>query len=146
MFDLFWTKVLALQRKYNVDEPGLPRKRKTPRHLEVGSGEGSPKEFYNQQYFECLEFVINAIKDRFDQPGYRTLKNLENLLTKAAKGEDYAEELAFVVNYYFDDISESSLSAQLENLTTAFASPTETPTLGTIKEYHRHWLLSAYGC
>ena len=82
MFDLFWTKVLALQRKYNVDEPGLPRKRKTPRHLEVGSGEGShpssPKEFYNQQYFECLDFDINAIKDRFDQPGYRTLKNLEN--------------------------------------------------------------------
>ena len=39
MFDLFWTKVLALQRKYNVDEPVLPRKRKTPRHLEVGSGE-----------------------------------------------------------------------------------------------------------
>ena len=84
---------------------------------------------------ECLDFVINAIKDRFDQLGYRTLKNLENLLIKAAKGEDYAEELAFVVNCYFDDISESSLSAQLENLTTAFASSTETPTLGTIKEY-----------
>ena len=25
MFDLFWTNILALQRKYNVDEPGLPK-------------------------------------------------------------------------------------------------------------------------
>ena len=77
-FDLFWEKVQVLQREYSVDEPNLPQKRKASRHLEVGSGEAfyssTPKQFYSQHYFECLDFVVNAVKDRFDQPGYKTLK------------------------------------------------------------------------
>ena len=63
--------------KRALSEASLPRKRKTPRCLEVGSGESfhhsTAKEFYFQQYFECLDFVTNAIKDRFNQPGYKML-------------------------------------------------------------------------
>ncbi len=138
MFDLFWMKVIDLQRKNGVNEPCLPRKRRAPHHLEVGSSESfhhsSPKEYYKQQYFECLDFIVTAIRDRFNQPGYVTLKNLENLLIKAANGKEYSEELAFVIDCY-SDVTESSLSAQLQNLTTAFASSPEKPTLRTIKEY-----------
>ena len=95
-FDLFWEKVQRLQREYSVDEPRLPRKRKAPRHLEVGCGESfhpsTAKEFYSQQYFECLDFVTSAIQDRFDQPGYKTLIQLENLLLKATRGDTYTNE------------------------------------------------------
>ena len=138
-FDLFWEKVQVLQREYGVDEACLPRKRKAPRHLEVGSGEAfypsTAKEFYSQQYFECFDFIINAIKDRFDQPGYKTLQQLENLLLKAASGEEYKDELAFVIDHYGDDFMPSSLTAQLEILTSAFASSIEKPTLQTIKAH-----------
>ncbi len=102
------------------------------RHLEVGSGEAhypsTTKEFYSQQYFECIDFIVSAIKDWFDQPGYKTLQQLENLL-KAARGEEYKNELAFVNGHYGDDFTESSLTAQLEVLTTTFATSTDKPTL-----------------
>ena len=124
-FDLFWEKVLILQREFGVNEASLPRKKKTPCRLEVGSGESfhhsTAKEFYSQQYFECIDFVTNAIKDRFNQPGYKTLQQLENLLLKAARGEVYTDELALVIDRYGDDFTPSSLTAQLELLTTAFA-------------------------
>lgn len=140
-FDLFWDRLQSLQREYGVDEASLPRKRKAPCHLEVGSGEAfypsTAKDFYSHQYFECLDFIFNAIKDRFHQPGYKTLKQLENLLLKAARGEEYKDELAFVIDHYGDDFTPSSLTAQLEILTSAFLSSTdrEKPTFTTIKEY-----------
>lgn len=67
-FNLFWERVQLLQREYGVQEACLPRKRKTPRHLEVGSEESyyypsTPKEFYSRQYFECVDFIISLIKD-----------------------------------------------------------------------------------
>ena len=37
-FDLFWERViLLLQENYSVQEPSLPRKRKVPSHLDIGS-------------------------------------------------------------------------------------------------------------
>ena len=126
-----------LQREYGVDEACLPRKRKVPQHLEVGSGEvfysSIAKQFYSQQYFECLDFIVNAIKDRFDQPGYHKLQQLENLLLKATGGEEHKDKLAFVIDCYGADFTPSSPSAQLKTL--AFAPSTEKPTLATIKAH-----------
>ena len=34
-----------------------------------------------------VDFIVSAIKDRFDQPGYKALQQLEDLLVKAAKVE-----------------------------------------------------------
>ena len=124
-----------------MDEARLPRKRKAPRRLEVGSGEAfypsTVMDYYSQQYYECLDFIFNAIKDRFDQPGYKTLKQLENLLLKAARGEEYKDELAFVSDHFADDFTLSTLETQLEMLTSAFVSSIDRkkPTLTTIKEY-----------
>ena len=58
------------------------------------------------------------------------------MLLKAARGEEYKDELVFVIDHYGDDFTSSSLTAQLEILTSAFASSTdcEKPTLTTIKE------------
>ena len=58
------------------------------------------------------------------------------MLLKAARGEEYKDELAFVIDHYGDDFTSSSLTAQLEILTSAFASSTdcEKPTLTTIME------------
>ena len=96
-FDLFWQNVLLLQESTEVHGPSLPRKRRAPARFEEGSSLGyqptTPKDFYRQQYFECLDMCMSCIKDRFNQPGYAALKNLEDLLIKAANNENYNSDL-----------------------------------------------------
>ena len=74
----------------------LPQKRKAPARYEEGSGLGynptAPKEFYHHQYFECLDICVSCTKERFNQPGHMVLKNVEDLLLKAAN-DDYTPEL-----------------------------------------------------
>ena len=57
--------------------------------------------------------VLEAIHDRFDQPGYRTYRNLEELVLKACKGENYNAELDFVYEFYKEYLSKAQLQAQL---------------------------------
>ncbi len=47
------------------------------------------KEYFRQNFFECLDTIVSCIRDRFDQPGYRVLKNLEDLILKAVRNEEY---------------------------------------------------------
>ena len=64
-------------------------------------------------YYESLDFVVQAITDRFDQPGYRVYLNLQELLLKACKGETYEDQLETVLDIYKDDLSKPELEAQL---------------------------------
>ena len=138
-FDIFWKQVEVLRQQTGLSEAALSRKRKAPFGSEVGRSEGyhpsSPKEYYRRQYFECFDFIVSSIRDRFNQPGYTSLLNTENLLLKAAKGDNYGTELAFVQDYYGDDVILSSLATQLELLTTAFTPQLEEVTLSTIKSF-----------
>ena len=68
---------------------------------------------------EALDLVINFIRDHFNQPGYKLYCNLENLLLKAAKRDDYTAELQFVLDYYGDDLDHSLLATHLELFTTS---------------------------
>ena len=117
----------------------MPRKRRAPARIEVGSSEGyhpvTPKNFYRQHYFECLDLIINHIQDRFDQPGYSVLKNLEDVLLKAAWNENYATELEFVLSVYKDDFDASRLKTQLELLSSSFNSFEKRPTLLDVRDH-----------
>ena len=77
------------------------------------------KEFYCCIYYEALDLIVEPIRDRFDQPGYRVYQCLENLLLKAAKQEDFTEELQLAVSTYTSDIHESNLQMQLQTLGSA---------------------------
>ena len=85
-FDLFWKNVMLLQEQKGVNEPVLSRKRKAPARFEVGSGIGhhpnTPKDLFCHNYLECLDLILACIRDRFNQPVYGVLKNLEDLLLK----------------------------------------------------------------
>ncbi len=65
-------------------------------------------------YFEALDLIIACVSDRFDQPGYKTYSNVQNLLLKAAKSEDYSEELQFVQSFCGSDFNSVLLSTHLE--------------------------------
>ena len=66
-------------------------KRKVTKYLDDGSADSSffsetVEDWYQVAYFEVLDLVIEAIKDRFDQPGCAIYRNLEELLVKGAAG------------------------------------------------------------
>ena len=62
------------------------------------------------------------ILQRFDQPGLKTYKVLQDLLLNAAKGVPYDEELKVVTNFYKDDFNVASLKVQLELFATGYKS------------------------
>ena len=52
-----------------------------------------PAAHYWAVYYESLDLLIQFIADRFDQPGYRMYRSLEDLLFKACKDLSHAAEL-----------------------------------------------------
>ena len=80
--------------------------------------------YYRRIYFEALDLVINGIKNRFDQPGYKVYSNIEELL-KATKKSDYDEEFKFVINFYKDDFVTEELKTQLDVMASNFPTDCE---------------------
>ena len=124
-------------------EPKLPRKRKLPDYYGAKTGNAtphfhdSPKDRYRAIYFETYDSVINFIKQRFDQPDYRTYMYLQETLIKAAVSEDYEENLCKVCEFYneinqFD--AKTHLAVFSEMMKSADIERTET-TLGDIIKY-----------
>jgi hypothetical protein len=95
------------------------------------------EDVYRPIYFECLDFVVTCIWDRFNQPGYAVLKQLEDTLLKAVKGENYREQLESVLEFYKDDFIPSNLTTQLELLPEALKSHCNSQhiTITEIKKY-----------
>ena len=125
-FELFYQLVERLSDSVGADRPTLPRKRKVPKHYEIGEGEGyhSPtiSKHYRRLYFVAIDLVTSGIKDHFDQPGYAIYRNLQAPLLKAANKEDYSPELMEVVTLFGSDVNESELSSQLLIFMTKFAA------------------------
>ena len=126
-FDHFWEKVEAVRINVDAVEPAVPRKRKVPEKFQVGNGEYSfpvtVKEVYRPQYFEALDLAVTCIQERFDQPGYRVLQNIEDLLIKASQPgttADFVTELEFVCKFYGEDLHKDRLTVQLETLQAHF--------------------------
>ena len=116
-FDLFWQRVLLLAKESGVNDPELPRPRKRPRRYANDTSEEdlptTVEDIYRPIYFEALNLVIKGIKSRFDQPGYRIYSKLEDVLVKAANKDDFEEELAFICDFYGEDVSKGQLRMQL---------------------------------
>ena len=60
----------------------------------------TPVDHYRRIYYEVIDLITTCINNRFDQPGYRIYCNIQNLLLKAANGDDYNAELKFVTDFY----------------------------------------------
>ena len=86
-FLLFWERTEKKRQELGVEAPQRPRQRKILRRLEVGTSipeaEKSVEDLYRKTYYEVIDFVLHAIRSRFDQKGYRILGRLESLLCDA---------------------------------------------------------------
>ena len=80
------------------------------------------KDMYRSKYFEAYDFVMNAIRDRFDQPDYQMYACMQDILLTAAKGGDVSDYMTKVIGentftaLYEDDIDMESLRQQLRLL------------------------------
>ena len=81
-----------------------------------------PKDPYRQIYFEAVDLIVQSITERFNQPGYKVYLQLENLLIKAAKKENYDGELQFLSTFYGADINKTNLQLQLDTFAANLAS------------------------
>ena len=129
-FPLFWEKTTREADRLKVNEPGLPRRRKTPRRFESGSTDGyrfpdTPVDHYRQIYYEAIDLITTCINNRFDQPGYKIYRNIEDLLLKTANAEDYEAELKFVTQFYSSDFDGYLLKTQLEVFSIDLAANSE---------------------
>ena len=123
-FKSFYDHVLLHQSEFDIDAPTLSCKRRPPRLLQIGLTDGtfhSTHEITRQIYYEAFDLVIESINSRFNQPGYKVYRNVEDLVLNACCGSHYDTELSNVCDFYKDDISKMQLQAQLPLLQALFA-------------------------
>ena len=124
-FKSFYDHVLLHQSEFVIDEPTLSRKRRAPRRLQIGLTDGNfhstPEDNYRQTYHEAIDLVIEAINSRFNQPGYKVYRNVEDFVLNPCLGCPYDTDLSNVCDFYKDDISKIQLQAQLPLLQALFA-------------------------
>ena len=75
-----------------ITQPSLPPKWKRPAKL-LNENEASlydevsdAKTFYRYIYFDTIDTVTNCIKTWFLQPGYRAIRNIEQLILNVING------------------------------------------------------------
>ena len=76
------------------------------------------EDFDRQIYFEVLDLLINAIKNRFEQGDGKRYIILEILLLKYDKNGSYADELETIFNNY-SEFQREQLPQQHEQFSTA---------------------------
>lgn len=138
-FDAFWELVMLHRRDVDVDEPELQRRRRVPSHFREGAAEPEyfpdAKTMCRQEYFEALDLIINAIKDRFSQPGFQIYCNLQDLLLLALSGKDWEPAFASVTSFYKDDIDADQLRLHVQTLCASFPKTSVAPTISDVKQY-----------
>ena len=114
----------------------MPRKRRQPIYSTlqciISHGETSNvvepyypttvKEQFKGIYFETIDAVRYAPKERFEQPSFIIFSNAEQLLLKSINGESYQKEYEDFVSVYADDVETTVLTCELLILRTVFES------------------------
>ena len=136
-FTLFWELVKTQSQKLIIDTPNLPRQRKRPIRFEDGNAAAefvsAPEDHYRRIYYEALDLIIVSITDCLDQPGYGLYSNLEQLLLKAVRQEDYEEELKSVAELYQSNLHIEDLKIQLTTLSSQLSD--SHPSFSVILKY-----------
>lgn len=135
-FDLFFKLTKKKAAKLDVEEPMLPRKRRRPKYSILQYVQGheetarnteayhpeSAADHYRIIYFDAIDTVVMAIKDRFEQPSYQFFSSIEQfLLTSINLGDPYESEKD-ALKKYSDDLDISALPAEIQVLRSYFGN------------------------
>lgn len=116
-FNNFYDGVVK-ESEGKTEAPSLARQRKTPARLDDGAAGhcfSSPKAFHRQQYFEVLDLLHQELLRRFDQKSFSLLRDVEQLLLRAANANHFviAETISDI---YAEDLDMERLELQLKML------------------------------
>ena len=71
----------------------------------------SPKAYYRHTYFEACDLLSHELENRFEGQNIQSVLAIEQLLFKAANGDDYQNEMALLEeSCYKNDIDVSDLN------------------------------------
>ena len=77
---------------------------------------------------------MTSIRSRFDQKGFKTFSNVEQLLFKACSGKSYTDELHEVCKFFYEDFDKEELKTELSTLHELYQSVVdEDPSIDSIK-------------
>ena len=132
----FWLAIQKMKVSVNkikaISTPVLPKKQRKPnysilhsvtRNPKATAAAGFPEKLYKYResiYHQALNYVVNAIKDRFDQPKFKLFTQAEQLFLKAVSKQDITEELKVLETYFKGDYDADSLTSELQLLPTIF--------------------------
>ena len=91
-FESFYSSVVEEARELTED-PVLPRQRHIPRRVDDGAPNHhfqTPEDFFRQQYFEVLDLLMNEITQRFNQPAFSVLHEMEIMIIDSCNGKTHA--------------------------------------------------------
>uniref|UniRef100_UPI00358EF41D zinc finger MYM-type protein 1-like isoform X2 n=1 Tax=Myxine glutinosa TaxID=7769 RepID=UPI00358EF41D len=109
-WQLFWASTVQEAENLCLTDLTSPQKRRIRTQSEYPE---TTKEHYHRMWNRAFDSAKEGIEDRFDQPGYVVLKNLECILAKGANGEPYGVELSTIEEAYKGDFSPKLLAVQL---------------------------------
>ena len=135
-FELFFNLVTKQAEKLPVDKPHLKRKRKVPKYsiLQYWDGQettskahypATVQDEFPQIYFDTLDHITNAIKERFDQPSFKAYANLEELLVKGAINQTSEVGKNQIKLPYSNEVDVSDLEVQFKVFKQMFKDPPE---------------------
>ncbi|CAB4006156.1 zinc finger MYM-type 1-like [Paramuricea clavata] len=116
-FNGFYDRVVK-ESEGKTKAPFLARQRKVPARFDDGAPGhdfGSPKAFHRQQYFEVLDLVYPDLVRRFDQKSFTLLRDIEQLLLRAANGNQFVIKET-ISDIYANDLDLDRLELHLKML------------------------------
>ena len=78
--------------------------------------------YYKRIYFNAIDTITACIQDRFNQLGFRTCENINQLLSNAVNEKNYEEQLKTVLAVCGENLDLITLATQLELLKVNFSS------------------------
>ena len=134
-FDLFYELVTRSANAIEfISAPTAPRKRKRPKYDILQYLEGyerdseqtepyypeTPQAYYKQIFYEALDVLASSIKERFAQPAFKLLSDVEQLIFKSIKKQPVDEEIKLINEKFTGDFNKDSLPCELEMLPVFF--------------------------
>ena len=65
---------------------------------------------YHESYFEAVDNMISAIRERFKQPSFEAYENMESLIVKTIASEDASKETSYLEANYGTEININQFS------------------------------------
>ena len=73
----------------------------------------SIEEHFRVIYYQAIDSITSAIKDRFDQLSFQLFVNAEQFPVKAAMKQSYTDEINEVINQFKGDIDALAIPAEI---------------------------------